>query len=224
MNFSQHLMATAVATAVTTTGFVCSCRADTLVVMLDVSGSTPITQPNFLRTAKPMLADLIRPLPIKNSRVKVFTVGDDKSEPLTIDQWVQRRFDAQGDTAMALANRIPTEVERYLLALGKDPSKLQRESSLSTAFLDASKWCDAASPCTIVFFTDGMEYQPRVVEWPRQIAKPLPNINGLDLKGARIVMYGVGLGTASSIRIAAEQHWERWLKAHNAGTVDVRRL
>jgi hypothetical protein len=199
-------------------------KADTLVVILDVSGSTPVIQPNFLRAALPMLSDQIRALPVKNSRVKVFTVGDDKAEALTIEQWVQRRPDAQGDTANTLANKIPAAITQYLNTLRTEPGRLQRESSLSPAFLDASKWCQSDQPCTIIFFTDGMEYQPRVIEWPRQYKKPIPSIPGLDLKGAKVVMYGIGQGTDSRVRVAAEQHWERWLTSHNAGVVDLRRL
>ena len=101
---------------------------------------------------------------------------------------------------------------------------MQNESSLSPAFLDASKYCAPSKPCKINFLTDGMEYQPNIVTWPSEYQKPLPPIAGLDLKGATINMYGIGQGVSSPVRIAVERHWEKWLKTHNAGNITLRRL
>lgn len=197
--------------------------ADTFVLVLDVSGSTPIVAPTFMRAVLPSVGEAIIKLPI-GSRVKVFTVGDDKAEPLNIDLRVQRQKTDQGDTAKELAANIPSMIAGYLTDLRAHPEKMQGESSLSPAFLDASKWCQAAKACKIDYWTDGMEYQPGVIAWPKEFKKPLPEIPGLDLKGANVAMYGVGQGATSTARVAIEQHWQTWLKAHNAGSIDLRRL
>jgi len=200
-----------------------SCYADTLVIPLDISGSTPIVQPAFMRTALPIIGDQIASLPV-GSRIKAFSVGDDKAPPLNIELWVQRGASNQGDTGKELAAKVPRMIAEYLNKLRANPGLMQGESSLSPAFLDASKWCQPGKPCKITYLTDGMEYQPGVIVWPTEYKKPLPSIPGLDLKGADVLMYGVGQGVSSQARIAIEQHWQKWLKAHNAGNVDSRRL
>lgn len=199
------------------------CYADTFVIALDVSGSTPIVTPAFMRAVLPSVGETILKLPI-GSRIKVFTVGDDKAEPIGIDLRVQRQKTSQGDAAKELAAIIPNMIAAYLNELRAHPERMQGESSLSPAFLDASKWCQLPKPCKIEYWTDGMEYQPGIISWPKEYQKPLPDIAGLDLKGAEVVMYGVGLGAPSKARIVIEQHWQTWLKAHNAGSVDIRRL
>ena len=198
-------------------------RADTLQILLDVSGSTPIVSPAFMRAVVPKVSETIAKLPV-GSRIKVFTVGDDKAEPLSIDLRVQRQRTEQGDTAKELAVNVPNMIAVYLNNLRSHPEKMQGESSLSSAFLDASKWCQSGKPCRIEYWTDGMEYQPHIIAWPKEYKKPLPEIVGLDLKQADVVMYGVGQGVPSQARVAIEQHWQTWLKAHNAGSVDLRRL
>lgn len=199
------------------------CRADTYAILLDVSGSTPIVAPSFMRAVVPKVSEVIAKLPV-GSRIKVFTVGDDKAEPLSIDMRVQRQKTEQGDTAKELATAVPSMIAVYLNNLRAHPELMQGESSLSTAFLDASKWCQSGKPCRIEYWTDGMEYQPKVIAWPKEYKKPLPDIAGLDLQGAEVTMYGVGQGVTSQARVAIEQHWQAWLKAHNAGSVDLRRL
>lgn len=198
-------------------------HADTYQILLDVSGSTPIVAPAFMRAVVPKVSEAIAKLPV-GSRIKVFTVGDDKAEPLSIDMRVQRQKTEQGDTAKELATVVPNMIAAYLNNLRAHPELMQGESSLSPAFLDASKWCQSGKPCRIEYWTDGMEYQPQVIAWPKEYKKPLPGIAGLDLKGADVVMYGVGQGVTSQARVAIEQHWQVWLKAHNAGSVDLRRL
>lgn len=199
------------------------CHADTYEILLDVSGSTPIVAPAFMRAMLPKASEAITKLPV-GSRIKVFTVGDDKAEPLSIDLRVQRQKTEQGDTAKELAVTVPNMIAAYLSKLRVHPEQMQGESSLSPAFLDASKWCQSGKPCRIEYWTDGMEYQPQIIAWPKEYKKPLPDIAGLDLKGADVVMYGVGQGVPSQARVAIEQHWQTWLKAHNAGSVDLRRL
>ncbi len=198
-------------------------HADTYQILLDVSGSTPIVSPAFMRAVVPKVSEAIAKLPV-GSRIKVFTVGDDKAEPLSIDMRVQRQKTEQGDTAKELATVVPNMIAAYLNNLRAHPELMQGESSLSPAFLDASKWCQSGKPCRIEYWTDGMEYQPQIIAWPKEYMKPLPGIAGLDLKGADVVMYGVGQGVTSQARVAIEQHWQVWLKAHNAGSIDLRRL
>lgn len=198
-------------------------HADTLNIALDISSSTPIVQPTFMRSTLPVLGEQIANLPI-GSRVKVFSVGDDKSPALNIDLWVQRGTSTQGDTAKELANRVPKMIASYLNNLRSKPELMQGESSLSPAFLDASKWCQTAKPCKMYYLTDGMEYQPGVIAWPRDYTNPLPQIPSLDLKGMNVYMYGIGQGVPSQARIAIEGHWQTWLKKHGAGNVDLRRL
>jgi hypothetical protein len=200
-----------------------SAQADTLAILLDISSSTPIVQPKFIQTTMPMIGDQISKLPI-GSQIKVFSVGDDNAVPLAIDMYVQRDKSARGNTAKELAVSVPRDIEKYLNAVRANPSKMQGESSLSPAFLDASKWCKTGKPCQITYLTDGMEYQPGVLAWPVQYKTPLPPIAGLDLKGANVFMFGVGQGVPSQARIAIEQHWTTWLKEHKAGEVDLRRL
>lgn len=200
-----------------------ACHADTYQILLDVSGSTPIVAPSFMRAVVPRVSETITKLPV-GSRIKVFTVGDDKAEPLSIDLRVQRQKTEQGDTAKELAVTVPNMIAAYLSNLRAHPEQMQHESSLSAAYLDASKGCQSGKPCRIEYWTDGMEYQPQIIAWPKEYKKPLPDIAGLDLKGAEVVMYGVGQGVPSQARVAIEQHWQTWLKAHNAGSVDLRRL
>ncbi len=206
--------------------------ADTMVVMLDISGSTPIVEPNFIRASMPILAEKIGKLSI-GSNVEVMTVGDDKRMPLNLRFYVQRTKDKSGDSAANLARNVPAMVTQYLNGVRESPAtKMQGESSLSPGFLDASKLCQKGKPCESVFFTDGMEFQPNVIAWPRDYSKPLPPIDGLDLNGMNVVMYGIGQcakglesGCATSqARIAIEGHWQTWLKKYGAGSVELRRL
>lgn len=197
--------------------------ADTLNVAIDISGSTPVVQPVFMRTALPIIADQIEALPV-GSRIKAFSVGDDTAPALNIDLWVQRSRTAQGDTAKELAGKVTRMIANYLNELRAKPETMQGESSLSPAFLDASKWCQKGKPCKMIYLTDGLEYQPGIIAWPREYTKPLPPIPGLDLDGMEVLMYGIGQGAPTKARIAIEQHWLVWLKAHNAGKLDLRRL
>lgn len=206
--------------------------ADTMVVMLDISGSTPIVEPNFIRASTPILAEKIGKLPI-GSNLEVMTVGDDKKIPLNLRFYVQRIKDKNGDTAANLARSVPAMVTQYLNSVRENPAtKMQGESSLSPGFLDASKLCQKNKPCESVFLTDGMEFQPNIIAWPRDYSKQLPPIDGLNLKGMNVVMYGIGQcakgqesGCATSqARIAIEGHWQTWLKNYGAGSVELRRL
>ena len=206
-------------------------KADSLVVMLDISGSTPIVEPNFMRTAIPIVGDNIAKLPVGSS-IQVLTVGDDKQKPLNLQFYVQRIKDRSGDTAANLAKSVPAMIAGYLNEVRSNPSKMQGESSLSPAFLDASKWFQSGKPSTVIFYSDGMEHQPGVLVWPRDYKKPLPPIPQLNLQGASVLIYGVGqcaqgqeMGCATSQqRIVIEQHWTTWLKEHKAGNIDLRRL
>lgn len=206
--------------------------ADTMVVMLDISGSTPIIEPNFIRASMPILAEKIGKLPI-GSNIEVMTVGDDKKIPLNRRFYVQRVKDKSGDSAVNLARSIPSMVAQYLKDVRENPeAKMQSESSLSPGFSDASKLCQHGKPCESVFLTDGMEFQPNVIAWPREYKKPLPPIEGLNLNGMNVVIYGIGQcakGMESSCatsqaRLAIEGHWQTWLKKYGAGSVDLRRL
>lgn len=206
--------------------------ADTLIVMLDISGSTPIVESNFIRSSMPMIAEKINALPV-GSNIEVMTVGDDKKMPLNKLFYVQRLKDKSGDTALSLSRSVPLMITQYLNSVRESPqTKMQGESSLSPGFLDASKLCQKGKPCESVFFTDGMEYQPNVIAWPRDYKKPLPPIDGLDLKGMNVTMYGVGqcakgmeAGCATSqARISIENHWQKWLKQYGAANIDIRRL
>lgn len=206
--------------------------ADTLVVMLDISGSTPIVEPNFIRSSMPIITEKIGRLPI-GSNIEVMTVGDDKRMPLNLHFYVQRMKDKHRDTVVNLSRNIPTMVTQYLNSVRESPqTKMQGESSLSPGFLDASKLCQKGKQCESIFFTDGMEYQPHVIAWPRDYNKPLPPIDGLDLNGMNVTMYGVGQcakglesGCATSqARISIENHWQKWLKKYSAGDVAIRRL
>ena len=217
MKFNQVFLALPIVAASTCV------QADTLVYILDISGSTPVVNPDFMRATVPGISQNIARLPL-GSKVKVFTVGDDKKTPINIDLQVQRQRTTQGDTAKELASAVPGLVAKYLNELRSNPERMQGESSLSAAFLDASKLCQPGKPCRIEFWTDGMEYQPGVIAWPKDYKKSLPAIPGLDLKGASIVMYGVGQGAPTKARVEVEQHWQKWLQAHKAGTVELRRL
>lgn len=197
-------------------------KADTLVVMVDISGSTPALERSYMQAILPKISDQIQKLPL-GSLIKVFSVGDDKAPVLSIDRFVQRRRDANGDIANKLASEIPNMLAVYLNKIAANRSLTQNESSLSPAFLDASKWCQHGA-CTIDFLTDGCENQPGIISWPEQYMKPLPDIPKLDLKGASVFMYGVGQGVSSVARIAIEQHWETFLTKHHAGNIQVKRL
>jgi hypothetical protein len=140
-------------------------RSDALIVPIDISGSTPILDSSVLRTVLPMVAERIARLPV-GSRIKVFSVGDDKAKPFEINLFVQRDRTREGDSAKELAKQVPAMIEAKMAQLKTNPENLQGESSLTPAFLDASKWCQQGKPCQIVFLTDGMEYQPGVIAWP----------------------------------------------------------
>ena len=204
--------------------------ADSMVVMLDISGSTPIVEPNFIRASMPVIAEKIGKLPI-GSNIEVMTVGDDKKMPLNLRFYVQRIKDKRGDTAANLARNVPVIVTQYLNSVRENPAtKMQGESSLSPGFLDASKLCQKDQQCESVFFTDGMEFQPNVIAWPRDYLKPLPPIADLNLNGMIVNMIGIGqcskineIGCATSqARILIEKHWLNWLKSYGAGDVVIR--
>lgn len=206
--------------------------ADNLVVMLDISSSTPIVEPNFLRAAMPLVSEKIAKLPL-GSTVDIMTVGDDKKKPLSYHFFVQRIKTHEGDSAANLSRAVPGMITSYLKQVRANPTeKMQNESSLSPGFLDASKFCKKDKPCETIFFTDGMEFQPGVIAYPRDYKKPLPTIEGLNLNGMTVTLYGVGQCSqaaeancaTSRFRIAIEKQWADWFQKHHAGAVEIRRL
>ncbi len=198
--------------------------APTLVVILDISGSTPVLEPNFSRQAWDDISVRILHLPI-GSRVKVFSVGDDKVQPLDLLMYVQRTATVKGDSAGVLARKVVGALQKTVDAM-KQGKLVQHQSDLTTAFLDASKWCPGQSAaCDIVFLTDGIQSSDDVRWTPHDAKAPLVAIPGMNLRNTTsITMLGVGLGASSKVRVQMEAHWRHFLSEAGASTVVLRRL
>jgi hypothetical protein len=193
-----------------------------LIILLDLSMSTPIATQNFQRDAQPLIVSAIASLPM-GSTVHMRTVSDDQEALLGMKYQVQTRYSPTGDTSSSLANKIPRMIAGLLNKALNNPQKYTHgQSALTSGIYDAAKYCTTS--CTIMFFTDGMQNTRLGVHYPDDYDKPLVKINGLTLNNSNIIMYGVGQNVESELRIAVEQHWVKWLSDAGAKSVDMKRF
>jgi hypothetical protein len=209
-----------------------SANADALVIAVDVSESSPIFSDTFVPAAAIPIADKISTLPL-GSKVRLFLVGDDRLRAdLKLDLNIQRITNKDGATAAAAAKAFPAALVAMLSAQELKPHK---QSHLTTAFLDGVKLCadyqsekegrPRTERCDIYYLTDGAQFERGRIEYPRDVSRlPLPPVPGLDLRGVRVTMVGVGQQMDPSIRLKLNARWETWLRKAGATDFVLRRL
>lgn len=195
-----------------------------LLVLLDMSASTPLTDAQMLKRVYSSVAQEVRSVPV-GSRIEVRTLGDDRvavySQTFHVKSWKTK----EGDTAERLAQIVPESVVQFLRRAGTGPKQaLQGESALTNGIYDASKICGA--DCRLLYFTDGFQNTENGVHYPRDSEKPLKPIPSLNLARMDVRMVGVGGGheTDPDTRIAIEMHWQTWLKAARARSIAIERF
>ena len=195
-----------------------------LVVLLDMSASTPLTDAQMLKRVRSILAQEVQSVP-GGSRIEIRTLGDDRvtvfSETFKVQNWKTK----EGETKERLAQIVPATVVRFLQGATTNPeTSLHGESALTNGIYDATKIC--GGQCVVLYLTDGFQNTRNGIHYPSEPNKPLKPIPGLDLSRMKVRMVGVGGGseTDPDTRIAIEMHWNTWLKAARARAVAIERF
>jgi hypothetical protein len=205
-----------------------------VVVILDVSESSPLlANEDFTHSAAGAVAEKIGRLPV-GSKVRSFVAGDNRLQaPLAVNEDIQRIATRRGYTARTLSQvfgrKLVDQVAEFKLR------RAHRQSELTTAVLDASRLCvdhqalkagrSRADDCEIVFLTDGAEFVGNGIQYPRDAPKkPLPPVTGLDLKGVRITLIGVGQGVDGATGQLLSARWDKFLRDAGASQVVLRRV
>jgi len=205
-----------------------------LIVVLDVSESSPLLgNDEFIRSAAAVVAEKIARLPV-GSKVRTFATGDNRQHAaLAVSLNIHRIATRSGYTAATLSRvfsqKLVDQVAEFKL------QRAHRQSELTTAVLDASRLCEdhkaqqsrqsRAEDCEIVFLTDGAQFVSGGIQYPRDARKQaLPPVPGLDLKGVRLTLMGVGQGMDGSTGQQLSVRWDKFLRDAGASDVVLRRL
>lgn len=193
-------------------------QPETIIILLDISLSTPVSDPQAQARLVKTLHDAISPIPLK-SRIEVRTLGDDADTVYSSTDMVLNYKTRDGDTAENLSKAIPAKIIRFF-----QTGKSQGMSALTNAIWDANKLCEDS--CRVLFFTDGMQNTPEGVHYPSDYKKPLPELPGLDLSHMKVSMIGVGSGLESSsdTRVKIESHWLKWFTKAKAKEIHISRF
>lgn len=201
------------------------CRAD-LALGIDISPSSPamdkVAGGPFMASVLPTIARSVAAMK-PGERLVVYRISSNQvvDVPL-LDKRIQRVRTADGDTAAAYAQSLPRfvaeHIERYRLA---PPSG---QSHLTAAVANARNMVRTGQPCHLVLISDLIEWDSSGLQYPRDIAKPLPRNPRLNLKGCSVTAYGAGQHLSPKQSQALLGHWETWLKAAGADSVDLRRF
>ena len=76
-------------------------------------------------------------------------------------------------------------------------------------------------PCEIVMISDLIEWDSAGLQYPRDMAKPLPRIDRLDLKGCTVTALGAGQRLSPKEEQKVLTNWDKWLKAAGADNVSL---
>lgn len=182
-------------------------KAPVFQLLLDNSGSSPATDPNFMRSAWPLVEGRIRAMPL-GTVVIVNTVGDASLPPLTLRTRLQKRADAEG----AAVEEVVQSIRAVVLGFPKRVlAGAHGQSHLVGGVFDASKNINrsASGPNVIVMLSDLIEYSP-LANCYKVKACPLPKPT-FQLENTEVLALGVGRNLASDREMAVFSAWEKFL-------------
>lgn len=188
-------------------------------LLLDVSGSSPLAEQQYLAAVIPLIDERIRALPMC-SEVLIVTIGDARVVPsMPRLKVLARPVPGVGATR----DEIAREVRQLLLALpGRIAKSPQGRSELIAAFADAARNTNrqAKEPNQIVMLSDGVESSNLAdCEKTARCRFPAP---GFSLDGTSVTLYGVGLGLSGERTMALTRNWEKFF-AKAGVKADLRR-
>lgn len=192
-------------------------KAPTMQIYQDLSGGSPGTRAEFLRAAWPEIAGRLRALPL-GSLVAVHGFGDASLPPVSFSARIQARKTADGDTADNLARGLQT----VMLKLAADSHGNEHtQSEIIGALFDAARGINPlASGNVALLLTDGGENSHFANCIKPGCKLPAPTY---ALKGASVVMLGVGQGMPSDQAQQVARAWDAYLTQTGAAPVMVRR-
>lgn len=200
-------------------------RAD-LVLGLDISPSSLALDLEaggpFLASVMPAIARRVAAMQ-PGERLVVFPISSHQvvDVPL-LDKRIQLRRNADGDTASAYAQSLPRFVAGRMAQRRQQPPAGQ--SHLTAAVATARSLVRAGQPCQLVFVTDLVQWDSSGLQYPRDLAKPLPRDPRLDLSGCSFTAYGAGQHLSPRQAQLLLAHWTHWLKAAGAEPVQLLRF
>jgi hypothetical protein len=188
-------------------------------LLLDVSGSSPLADPQYLAAVIPIMTERIRALPMC-STVLIVTVGDARVVPsmpraIVLARPVPGKGTTRDEIARGVRQLLLTMPER----IAKGP---QERSELIAAFADAARNTNlqAKEPNQIVMLSDGVESSNLAdCEKKARCRFPPPSF---ALAGTSVAIYGVGLGLTGERAMALTNDWEKFF-AKAGVKADLRR-
>lgn len=184
-------------------------------LLLDVSASTPLTDPKLASYVLSSFREEVAQLHVGSMAI-AYSVGDDAVAPLTYKKRIQMRMSDDGDKADVIADDLVQQVNGLVSSLKKGTVDKQQNSQLFGAIYDASKYCSKFAECSVTFVTDGVDTD--------LINGGMPQAQGLRLSNMDIKMVGVGRGLNSKQRIALEAAWMKELKKYKPHSVTLERV
>ena len=201
------------------------CSAD-LVLGIDTSPSSPAMEKlaggPFMASVLPAIARSVAAMK-PGEQLVVFKISSSQvvDVPL-LNKRIQLARTAEGDTATAYAQSLPRfvaeHIERHRLA---PPAG---QSHLTAAVANARNLVRPGQPCQLVVVSDLVEWDSTGLQYPRDLAKPLPRNPRLDLKGCGFTAYGAVQHLSPRQSQALLAHWETWLNAAGAESVQLKRF
>jgi len=187
-------------------------------LLLDVSGSSPLADRQYLAAVIPVIDERIRALPMCSS-VLIVTVGDARTVPsMPRLKVLARTVPGKGATRDEIARDVQQLLASMPDHIAKKPDS---RSELVTAFADASRNTNpqAKAPNQVVMLSDGVEYSSLANCGTGRCRFPAPRFS---LAGTTVAIYGVGLGLSGERAMALTNTWEKFF-AKAGVKADLRR-
>lgn len=201
------------------------CRAD-LVLGIDISPSSAamdqVAGGPFMASVLPAIARKVAAMQPGERLVVHWISSNQVVDVPLVDKRIQRVRTADGDTAAAYAQSLPRFVAEHTEKHRLAPPTGQ--SHLTAAVANARNLVRTGQPCHLVLISDLIEWDSSGLQYPRDIAKPLPRNPRLDLKGCSVTAYGAGQHLSPKQSQALLGHWDTWLKAAGAESVELKRF
>lgn len=175
-------------------------------LLLDNSGSSPATDPNFVSSAWPVIEGKLRSMPM-GSVVIINTVGDASLAPLAKRTRIQKTSSAEGASIEDVVRTTRAVVLGF-------PKRVQGEehgqSHMIGGLFDASKNTNrgASSKNMIVILSDLIEFSP-IANCYQDKSCRLPKAT-FKLENTDLIALGVGRGLPSDREMAVFSSWEKF--------------
>ena len=201
------------------------CRAD-LVLGIDTSPSSPamdkVAGGPFMASVLPAIARSVAAMKPGERLVVHWISSNQVVDVPLLDKRIQRVRSVDGDTAAAYAQNLPRFVAEHTARHRLAPPAGQ--SHLTAAVANARSLVRPGQPCHLVVVSDLVEWDSTGLQYPRDLAKPLPRNPRLDLKGCSVTAYGAAQHLSPRQAPVLLAHWETWLKAAGAESVELQRF